>query len=336
MLSSQDGENFFNEFVVEIKKTKNSTHEDIGLLSFLEFCDKRVALEVNDKRILHKKYLERLDAMILETPKRKNKNFPKEKLQLIRNNFPVSSNEEPKLYSEQQETTKLDTCVCYEVYKFWTNVAYLNEKDKNLPESNINNITIIRKILNNCKDINEIKSIINFIQYMGVEQIKEIKNTIQKKQKIETLEYYLSQKDGNPKWFINKLNELSKYREQILEYSLLDPFWCYIVDFGKEESVWKKIYTKSLLDRLKTNCFQLDIKQIDDIIITVDQAYNDYNLSNEPPSIKIKSLHNFKQKSWAESILIRWHVSKCNSKLYIYPFGDCSEQVLIWQTSFTW
>ncbi|CAG8754211.1 22091_t:CDS:2 [Gigaspora margarita] len=219
MLSSQDGENFFNEFIVEIKKSKNLTYEDIGLLSFLEFCDKRVALEVNDKRILHKKYLERLDAMILETLKRKNKNFPKEKLQLIRNNFRGS------------ETTKLVSCQKLSGYK--DNLA-----------------------------------------------------------------------DGNPKWFINKLNELSKYRKQILEYSLLEPFWCYIVDFGKEKSVWKEIYTKSLLDWLKTNCFQLNIKQIDDIIITVDQAYNDYNFSNEPPSIEIKSLYNFKQKSWAESILI--------------------------------
>ncbi|CAG8796553.1 14092_t:CDS:2, partial [Racocetra fulgida] len=34
------------------------------------------------------------------------------------------------------------------------------------------------------------------------------------------------------------------------------------------------------------------------------QAYSDYNLSNEPPSIEIKSLIN-QQKSWAESILIQ-------------------------------
>ncbi|CAG8477905.1 9337_t:CDS:2 [Racocetra fulgida] len=129
------------------------------------------------------------------------------------------------------------------------------------------------------------------------------------------------------------LNELSKYREQVLKYSLLDPFWCHIVDFGKEESVWKKIYAKSLLDRLKTKCFQLDINQIDDIITTVDQAYSDYNLSNEPPSIEIKSLLDFKQKSLAESILIRWqlnirpeHPTQCSyerKKLYHRPpFND--------------
>ncbi|CAG8745618.1 4556_t:CDS:2, partial [Gigaspora rosea] len=163
----QDVENYFNKFIIEIKKSKNSTYEDIKLLRFLEFCKEKVALNVNDRKYLHKKYLECLDAMI------------------------------------------------------------------------------------------------------NVEQIKEIKNEIQQKQKIETLEYYLKLKNGNPKWFINKLNELFKYH------------------------------------RLKTKCFQLDLNQIDDIISTVDQAYNDYNLSNEPPSIEIKSLIN-QQKSWAESILIRW------------------------------
>ncbi|RIB15881.1 hypothetical protein C2G38_2191407 [Gigaspora rosea] len=178
MLSPQDGENFFNEFIFDIKKSKNSKCEDIGLLRFLEFCEKSVALEVNDRKILHKKYLEGLDAMI------------------------------------------------------------------KVPESHINNLTIIRKIFNNCKDITEIKSIMHFIQNMGVEQIKEIKNTNQQKQKIETLEYYLTLKNGSPKWFINKLNELSKYHEQVLKYSLLDPFWCHIVDFGKEESYIPQIYIK--------------------------------------------------------------------------------------------
>ncbi|RIB27838.1 hypothetical protein C2G38_2159610 [Gigaspora rosea] len=74
---------------------------------------------------------------------------------------------------------------------------------------------------------------------MLVDQIKEISNKIQQKQKIETIEYYLAQK------FINKLNELSKYHEQILKYSLLDPFWCYIVDFEKEDSIEIK-YMKDL------------------------------------------------------------------------------------------
>ncbi|CAG8763223.1 18577_t:CDS:2 [Gigaspora margarita] len=149
---------------------------------------------------------------------------------------------------------------------------------------------------------------------MGVDRIKEISNKIQQKQKIETIEYYLAQKNSNPKWFINRLNELSKYREQILKYSLLDPFWCYIVDFGKEDSIWNKIYERSLLDRLKTKCFHLDLHQIDDIISRVDQAYSDYNLSHEPPSIEIKSLNN-KQNKWAESILIRWQVFKVKLKL---------------------
>ncbi|RIB00633.1 hypothetical protein C2G38_2191418 [Gigaspora rosea] len=129
---------------------------------------------------------------------------------------------------------------------FWTNIAYLNEKDENLSESNVNKITIIQKILNSCRDINEINNILKFIHNIGVEQIKEIKNEIQQKQKIETLEYYLKLKNGNPKWFINKLNELFKYREQILRYSLLNLFWCYIVDFGKAESVWNKIITRSI------------------------------------------------------------------------------------------
>ncbi|CAG8822584.1 2182_t:CDS:1, partial [Racocetra persica] len=57
-------EYFFNEFIIEIKKSKNSTYEDIKLLRFLEFCKEKVALDVNDRKILHKKYLERLDLMI--------------------------------------------------------------------------------------------------------------------------------------------------------------------------------------------------------------------------------------------------------------------------------
>ncbi|CAG8829879.1 5945_t:CDS:2, partial [Gigaspora margarita] len=142
----------------------------------------------------------------------------------------------------------------------------------------------------------------------GIDRIKEINNNIQQKQKIETIKYYLIQKNGNPKWFINRLNKLSKYCEQILKYSLLDPFWCYIVDFGKTNLIWNKIYERSLLDRLKTKCFHLDLHQIDDIISSIEQAYSDYNLSHEPPSIEIKSLNN-KQKKWAESILIRWQIN---------------------------
>ncbi|RIB08073.1 hypothetical protein C2G38_2147255 [Gigaspora rosea] len=275
----------------------------IFLMNFSEkFCKGRVALEVNDRKVLHKKYLEGLDAKIKETTT-KNKKFTKNELKSIRDKLP-------------------NTFICYDVMNFWTNIAYLNEKDENLPENNINKITIIQKTLNSCRDINEINSILKFIQNVGVDRIKEINNNIQQNQKIETIEYYLAQKNGNPKWFINRLNELSKYREQILKYSLLDPFWCYIVDFGKADSIWNKIYERSLLDRLKTKCFHLDLYQIDDIISIVDQAYSDYNFSHEPPSIEIKSLNN-KQKKWAEFILIRW------IRQWINPYDNMLESDLV-------
>ncbi|CAG8619454.1 5984_t:CDS:2 [Dentiscutata erythropus] len=90
MLSSQDGENLFNEF--KIRKTKNPTYKNIGLLQFLEFCKERVDLEVNDRKVLHKKYLVGLDAMINETTTR-NKKFTKNELKSIRDKLPVSNND---------------------------------------------------------------------------------------------------------------------------------------------------------------------------------------------------------------------------------------------------
>ncbi|CAG8848453.1 9773_t:CDS:2, partial [Gigaspora margarita] len=92
MLSFQDGKNLFNEFNIKIKQTKNLTYKDIGLLQFLEFCNGRVTLEVNDRKVLHKKYLEGLDAIIHKTTTR-NKNFSKNELKSIRENLPVSNND---------------------------------------------------------------------------------------------------------------------------------------------------------------------------------------------------------------------------------------------------
>ncbi|CAG8687018.1 9774_t:CDS:2, partial [Dentiscutata heterogama] len=246
------------------------------------FAKEGLFLRLMIERFCIKKYLEGLDAKIKETTT-KNKKFTKNELKSIRDKLPVSNND----MKNQNYMNIQDTFICYDIR---TNIAYLNEKDENLPENNINKITIIQKTLNSCRDINEINSILKFIQNVGVDQIKKINNNIQQNQKIETIEYYLAQK------FINRLNELSKYREQILKYFLLDPFWCYIVDFGKADSIWNKIYERSLLDRLKTKCFHLDLYQIDDIISIVDQAYNDYNFSHEPPSIKIKSLNNKQKK----------------------------------------
>ncbi|CAG8828693.1 20848_t:CDS:2, partial [Dentiscutata erythropus] len=51
---------------------------------FLEFCKGRVALEVNDRKVLYKKYLEGLDAKINEETTTKNKKFTKNELKSIR------------------------------------------------------------------------------------------------------------------------------------------------------------------------------------------------------------------------------------------------------------
>ncbi|CAG8818076.1 21407_t:CDS:2, partial [Gigaspora margarita] len=77
---------------------------------FLEFCKGRVALEVNDRKVLHKKYLEGLDAKIKETTK--NKKFTKNELKSIRDKLLVSNNDIKNQNYERtsimnQETTKL-------------------------------------------------------------------------------------------------------------------------------------------------------------------------------------------------------------------------------------
>ncbi|CAG8698212.1 23045_t:CDS:2, partial [Gigaspora rosea] len=73
------------------------------------------------------------------------------------------------------------------------------------------------------------------------------------------------------------------------------PFWYHIADFGKSDSIWNKVFEKSSLNRFKTECFELNLNQADDVISAVDQAYNDYQLSNKPSRIKI-NLFNQDQK----------------------------------------
>ncbi|CAG8808394.1 14964_t:CDS:2, partial [Dentiscutata erythropus] len=79
--SNDDGTNFTINFAKEIGRPTKSDS------SFLEFCKGRVALEVNDRKVLHKKYLEGLDTKIKETTT-KNKKFTKNELKSIRDKLP--------------------------------------------------------------------------------------------------------------------------------------------------------------------------------------------------------------------------------------------------------
>ncbi|CAG8852812.1 6069_t:CDS:2, partial [Gigaspora margarita] len=148
--------------------------------------------------------------------------------------------------------------------------------------NNLDALTSIQKILIVCKSISEIDTILKFVHNFGNNQIKELISNIQQKQKIATIEYYLVQKSGNPRWFFNGLDRLSQYLQEILAFPLLDPF-C----------------------RFKTECFELNPNQADDVISAIDQAYNDYQLSNKPSRIEINSF-NQDQKICVEIILQKW------------------------------
>lgn len=115
----------------------------------------------------------------------------------------------------------------------------MHEDGEQLPSrlNNLDALTSIQKILIVCKSISEIDTILKFVHNFRNNQIKELISNVQQKQKIATIEYYLVQKSGNPRWFFNGLDRLSQYLQEILAFPLLDPFWCHIADFEKSYSI---------------------------------------------------------------------------------------------------
>ncbi|CAG8751731.1 15874_t:CDS:2, partial [Gigaspora margarita] len=112
-------------------------------------------------------------------------------------------------------------------------------------------------------------------------ELKSIKEDLLKDQKHKDLSLLFAQKLKIGSMGIvpvkNYKDRLSQYRQEILMFPLLDPFWCHIANFEKSDSIWNKMFERSLLSRFRTECFELNPNQANDVIkIVITSDVKDY------------------------------------------------------------
>ncbi|KAF0466642.1 hypothetical protein F8M41_026145 [Gigaspora margarita] len=191
----------------------------------------------------------------------------------------------------------------YKILQFWADVT------KPHAENNTTDVLLnVQTAIYSCNDRIQLTTTINYLKNISEDQIKEIILRAEFKKKEKIIESYIKfPADTKPQWFFKNLKEIDNLlRQKLLELSITDPFYWFIVNFNSE--IWQSIYSKNAILRLESDdLFQFSMEQYDNINNVMDSIFAKYDSSLEPsPQIELNSDLDELLKEYCKAIMKTW------------------------------